>query len=79
MKITITDGNQVTNFDVETDQPIEDIKALIEAEVTQIIFRWEFPSKDHNCTSMENYCLITPSLTNLEYSKMHYYFSVFQM
>lgn len=29
MKITITDGSQVANFDVESDQPVEDIKALI--------------------------------------------------
>ncbi len=33
MKITVTDGNQVHNFDVEKDQLVEDIKALVEAEV----------------------------------------------
>lgn len=33
MKITITDGNLVSNFDVETDQSIEDIKALVEVQV----------------------------------------------
>ena len=33
MKLTVTDGNSVTTFDVENDQLIEDIKALVEAEV----------------------------------------------
>ena len=30
MKITITDGNNFINLDVETDQLIEDVKALLE-------------------------------------------------
>lgn len=29
MKITITDGNSVTNFEVDTDQLVEDVKALV--------------------------------------------------
>ena len=33
MKITITDGNSVSNFQVDNDQLIEDVKALVEAEV----------------------------------------------
>jgi hypothetical protein len=55
MKITITDGNQVTNFDVENDQLIEDIKALIEAEVTILQYRWVYLSKDLNCILKENF------------------------
>ncbi len=31
MKITVTDGNSVSNFDVDNDQLVEDIKALLEA------------------------------------------------
>jgi hypothetical protein len=30
MKITITDGNNFINLEVETDQLIEDVKALLE-------------------------------------------------
>jgi len=30
MKLTVTDGNNFINLDVEPDQLIEDIKALIE-------------------------------------------------
>lgn len=33
MKITITDGNNFINLDVDNDQLIEDVKALIEVEV----------------------------------------------
>lgn len=33
MKITITDGNNFINLDVDNDQSIEDVKALIEVEV----------------------------------------------
>ena len=33
MKITLTDGNNFINLDVEKDQLIEDVKALVEAEV----------------------------------------------
>ncbi len=33
MKITITDSNSVSNFEVDNDQLIEDVKALVEAEV----------------------------------------------
>ena len=29
MKITITDGNLVSNFEVENDQLVEDVKALV--------------------------------------------------
>jgi DNA damage-inducible protein 1 len=39
MKITITDGNSVTNFDVDTDQLVEDVKALVEAETAAPIDR----------------------------------------
>ena len=38
MKITITDGNLVSNFDVETDQSIQDIKALVEVQVLLSIY-----------------------------------------
>lgn len=31
MKITVTDGNSVSNFDVDNDQLVEDVKALLEA------------------------------------------------
>ncbi len=55
MKITITDGNNVCNFDVDNDQLIEDIKALVEVEVKIIIhFRCQFQSKDPSFISMEN-------------------------
>lgn len=33
MKITLTDGNNFVNLDVDEEQPIEDVKALLEAEV----------------------------------------------
>jgi hypothetical protein len=29
MKITITDGNLVSNFDVDKDELVEDVKALV--------------------------------------------------
>ncbi len=29
MKITITDGNAVSNFEVDNDQLVEDVKALV--------------------------------------------------
>lgn len=33
MKVTITDGNNFINMDVDSDQIVEDLKALLEAEV----------------------------------------------
>lgn len=33
MRITITDGNQFINLDVDSNEEIENVKALIEAEV----------------------------------------------
>ena len=29
MKITITDGNNVSNYEVDNDQLVEDVKALV--------------------------------------------------
>ena len=29
MKITITDGNYVSNYEVDSDQLVEDVKALV--------------------------------------------------
>lgn len=36
MKITVTDGNLVHTYDVEPNEEIENIKALIEVEVTNV-------------------------------------------
>lgn len=33
MKLTLTDGNNFINLEVEPDQQIEDVKALLEIEV----------------------------------------------
>ena len=33
MKITVTDGNEIRTYDVDANEEIENIKALIEAEV----------------------------------------------
>jgi len=33
MKITVTDGNSIHSYDVDDNEEIENIKALIEAEV----------------------------------------------
>lgn len=41
MKITLTDGNNFVNLDVDEEQPIEDVKALLEAETGTPMHRIE--------------------------------------
>ena len=39
MKITLTDGTNFVNIEVDPDQLIEDVKALLESEVIISLFR----------------------------------------
>ena len=34
MKVTVTDGNQVYNFDVDANEEIQNIKALVEVQMS---------------------------------------------
>lgn len=36
MKISLTDGNNFINLEVDPDQLIEDVKALLESEVSSV-------------------------------------------
>ena len=53
MKITITDGNNFINLDVDSDQLIEDVKALIEVEVAIHRCRLRFQAIRSNSSSRE--------------------------
>jgi hypothetical protein len=43
MHITATDGTRFINLDVDNDQLIEDVKALLEIEVLQRLSRHKYP------------------------------------
>lgn len=49
MKITLTDGTNFVNIEVDPDQLIEDVKALLESEVIISLFRPVYQWIRSNC------------------------------
>lgn len=58
MKITVTDGNNFINLEVEEDQLIEDVKALLEIEVPIRSYRQKYHCIRLSYTLMGSYSVI---------------------
>jgi hypothetical protein len=58
MKLTLTDGANFINLEVDSDQLIEDVKALIEVEVHMKPSRRRYPVGRYSSTSRANFSRI---------------------
>ena len=75
MRITVTDGNNFHNFDVEPNEEIDNLKALIEAEVHQLKFRQESHLKIKLCFTRTANSRTTKNWTNSTSGRTQCYFS----
>lgn len=66
MKITVTDSIKIANLEVEHNELVEDVKALVEIEVLPISFSSAYPSAGRSYTMTANSSETNNGSTNWE-------------